>query len=995
MNITTTTSYDSTVQSPISGPGNGQQYFAAELEGAIPFSPAVEMASPIDPPSRPSAPAPAATPEPSTPQPTDEEDSRYSVASDFISRQNKLQYQPPPRPPQKQERDYRPPAPPPPPSTQVSHSRKTSRNETLPSLAAVTYQPVKDIDTISPSTTSDEDATKPIIFPLSALDIATPTVSRTTTATADQPLPTLKSFQEPVPPLPTTTYKATHSNANPILSPSHKEGKHRDSYHSHSETESIFDPEPDFEDRFPAVIYEQLITGLQNEVSVHVSKGEWEQAEQSHRKCIEYLMDRERKLGIPFDDKDDLQETMATIYAGKGEWNKAKQILNKLLTAPSDEKESGERGGWERKSRLYHALAEIYSAQDRLAEAEKYAKRAYIGRERNCAKDDPDLLSSVSLLVTIYERQHKTDTAEALRKVYRAESTIPPEVPPKSVARIDTQQSPPLQQHPFSPPRIESPLQNHHNIPPYPPSPTTQSPVASPSKYPQSNHHQNHAPFSPVHAPFSPDDLLNSNRPALRWGPNLAFDSSSINAHTKSGETPLISAIATGDTELVRLILGRGADIETRCADRMTPLMHAVHQSHSSHTSSLSIIETLLDRSPLIDAQTAGWTAFHRACALSMIPVVKMLLARGADIESRAPKEFIWKSGNPLQRMMAPQSPIRPADDLDDFDTLSATSSTGGWTALLRACSNGDEAITRLLIDRGADIEARSPSAGTPLTHACEGRHESLVEFLLQHQADVNAEDDFGWKPIHRCLVTRGGERTAQLLLTYHADVDSRDSYQKTPLHHAVEKGNDNMVSWLLNAGADIESRDIADRTPLHTAIDERSEGMVRHLLDAGADADAMDRDRRDALKAAEKALRRSPEIITLLQKHKKERGKRGSKEGAGGGGGPAGRKISGSVRVGVSGGSGSTSAQGGAAGVYGAGADGRRGSASTASGSVSAMSAMMSTQSIGLSAQGAPMGWGGGRNGSVSGGSVVSRNSSSGSSSWWSMRSKSGKGKR
>lgn len=744
-----------------------------------------------------------------------------------------------------------------------------------------------------------------------------------------------------------------------------------------SDAESIFDPEPEFEDRFPAVVYSELIDSLQQEVQRYLAANDFQKAEESHRKAMEYMTDRERKLDIPFDDKEDMQETLAIIYQGQNHLNKAKQILNKLLQQ--------EKGETERKSRLYHALAAIYLEQDRLPEAEKFAKRSYIGREKSLEKDDPMLLESVTLLVTVYERQHKTDTAEALRRVYRAESTIPPEVPPKSSAR-DTQVQQQHHQIPFYPPQLPFAQPAYDLRPPTPtlapsaprppqqlpypdsPQPSYSPPQSHPSQFQQPQTHPppqslpptypppqspqtQPTPFSPAayapqpQSPHQPSELAHRpSQPNLRWAPDLYADSSSINAHNKSGETPLISAISTGDTELVRLILHRGADLEARCADQMTPLMHAVQ--HSNHP----IVEILLQSGAAIDAVTAGWNPFHRAASKSHIPIVKTLLGSGADMEARSPREFVWKSANPLARMMS-------STDLDEYDTVSASDADSGLTALLRSCTNGDEAISRLLVEMGADIEARNPSNGTPLICAAEAKHEAIVEFLLQKGANVNAEDDFGWKPLHRCLVNRGGERVAQMLLTHNASVDSRCQYQKTPLHHAIENGNESMASFLLNAGADIEARDVAERTPLHTAIEARREGMVRILLEAGADAEAMDRDRYNAIKAAEKALRRSPEIIALLQKHKKN-AKRVSLSG-GGGGGPNGRKGSGAF--------GSGSLRSGVSGPVG-----------------------------GLSAQGASMG-NGGRKGSVSGSSVgqssnsVGRSSSS-SSSWWSLKSKKGK---
>ena len=574
------------------------------------------------------------------------------------------------------------------------------------------------------------------------------------------------------------------ATANPrVVSPTDEsQVKRRGS--TDSDRESIFDPEPDFEDRFPPEVYSELISSARQDVEYQKHLGEFHNAEQIHRKAMEYLMDRERKLGIPYDNQTEMHEILADIYMKQKKIDKAKPLLNRLLMQ--------ETGETERKWRLYHSLAQIYEDKGRLAEAEKFAKRAYLGREKTLEKDDILLLESVNLLVHLYELQNQTETAEALQRVYRAESTLP-EIPLKSERRSMAVRPRTHDIHPVSPSRV-------------------------------------------------------------RWAPDILVDPSSIDAPTKSGETPLVSAITNGDDELVRLMLQRGASVEARCADEITPLMHATIHGY------LSILELLLNQGAQIDATTAGWTVLQRAASMANVPMVSLLLAKGANVEARSPKEFLPKR-HPLARLGSDPGGYGEVDD-SDADT--------GWTALLRAATSGQEAIVRLLVEKGADIEAKTSNDATPLICAAEGNYETVVEILLKSGANTHAEDSFGWKPLHRATVKPGGETVAQMLLTHGADINARDLYQKTPLHHGIEKGNDAMVSFLLAAGSDYEARDIVERTPLHTAIESRLENMVHILLETGADADSKDKSGHDALGVANRASRKSPEIISLLSRQKK-----------------------------------------------------------------------------------------------------------------------------
>lgn len=595
---------------------------------------------------------------------------------------------------------------------------------------------------------------------------------------------------------------------------------------SDSDGDSFVDPEPDFEDGFSAIVYLELITAAQQDLQKELDAGEYDKAEQIHRKAMKYYTDREKNLNIPFDNQIEMHEILADIYHKQGQLDKAKRVLSRLLA--QEKKET------DRKWRLYHTLAEIFQAQNRLPDAEKYAKRAYIGREKSLEKGNRLILQSVSLLVQIYEQQGETETAEAFKKVYRSESALSQQ-PRLSRDRTDvgSYRSGSIISHQSQPRSVSTNRED-----------------------------------------------ANLTKSRVRWAPDAWVDASSINTPTKSGETPMIAAIVTGDDELVGLMLQRGADVEARCADRITPLMHAISHGYNS------IAELLLSHGAQVDAPTSGWTPLHRATDLVNISMVSTLLAHGADIEAKSPKDFAPRK-HPLSALKSPK--------MDDSDDDRSSSNGRGWTPLLRAACNGEDKMVQLLLHKSANIEARNPSNGTPLIVACEKQHDIVVDMLLINGADVHAEDDFGWKPIHRALVNKGGELITELLLNREANVNAHDTYRKTPLHHAIEKGDDQMVRFLLNAGADIEARDIAERTPLHTAIEARLEIMVHILLEAGADADAMDKGGRNAWAAATHASRKSPEIIALLSKEKKRRKsvKRGSIERDGSGKAPSGMTSS------------------------------------------------------------------------------------------------------
>lgn len=97
---------------------------------------------------------------------------------------------------------------------------------------------------------------------------------------------------------------------------------------------------------------------------------------------------------------------------------------------------------------------------------------------------------------------------------------------------------------------------------------------------------------------------------------------------------------------------------------------------------------------------------------------------------------------------------------------------------LLLAARKGNVGIVRALLDKGADINAKSPYGATPLYFAASNGHLEVVRLLVERGADVNAKDTFygitalssatakGRAQIVKILIDKGAEGSAQALVT-------------------------------------------------------------------------------------------------------------------------------------------------------------------------------------------------------------------------------------
>jgi ankyrin repeat protein len=163
---------------------------------------------------------------------------------------------------------------------------------------------------------------------------------------------------------------------------------------------------------------------------------------------------------------------------------------------------------------------------------------------------------------------------------------------------------------------------------------------------------------------------------------------------------------------------------------------------------------------------------------------------------------------------------------------------SAGWTPLHIAvfrpwCELG---AIELLLDSGADVNARDKRGATPLHVAIEGLRTDIAELLLNRGADPNAKDRWGGTPL--CYAAEGGLwDLVRLLVEHGAGVNARDQEGRTPLYHAVKGWAPlEIIELLLERGADPNAGDTRGYTPLHLAVALGRLDVARLLLAHGAD---------------------------------------------------------------------------------------------------------------------------------------------------------------
>lgn len=215
-------------------------------------------------------------------------------------------------------------------------------------------------------------------------------------------------------------------------------------------------------------------------------------------------------------------------------------------------------------------------------------------------------------------------------------------------------------------------------------------------------------------------------------------------------------------------------------------------------------------------------------------------LASSSWVQAQPAMEFLLKKGAALDICTAVQlREQKQIEDLIDADPTRVNTRTAiGETPLTLAAFNGDEAIVRYLIERGAAIDAKNPWwANTPLLRAGARGHKPIVEFLLEQGADINARNKEGTSLLH--LAVRWGDTEfVKSLVSRGADINVKDvEYEGggTPMHAAAWWGKVDSVKFFLEQGIDINDGGRWERTPLHMAARQGHTALARFLLDRGA----------------------------------------------------------------------------------------------------------------------------------------------------------------
>lgn len=250
---------------------------------------------------------------------------------------------------------------------------------------------------------------------------------------------------------------------------------------------------------------------------------------------------------------------------------------------------------------------------------------------------------------------------------------------------------------------------------------------------------------------------------------------------TFEGRSPILIAALDGDTNIVKLLLSKGAQVDN------IALYGAAQYGH------LAVVKALIEAGANVNMSLdTGETPLLAAANSGHGDIVKYLLAQHANVEAKdvdhaTAVHLAAEEGHVdiLKELVAANAPV-------NIKTLN------GDTPLYVAAQNGHLAAVQILLSAGSKVDAKIKSGATALHAATIHGSIELIKILINAGTDVNVQNKKGVTPIF--IAAQNGDLAAvKLLVEHHADLTLTSSTDKKSLQKFAKYFDETIKARMMN----------------------------------------------------------------------------------------------------------------------------------------------------------------------------------------------------
>jgi len=250
----------------------------------------------------------------------------------------------------------------------------------------------------------------------------------------------------------------------------------------------------------------------------------------------------------------------------------------------------------------------------------------------------------------------------------------------------------------------------------------------------------------------------------------ISEDPGRINKKDQYGNSLLHLAVREGNVDIIKYLVSKGVDVNSRNIVDETPLHIAANSGNLD-----AVIQLIYNGADINVKDSIGNTPLHDAVENDQIQIVKYLISQGAEINTQ----------NNVH-----QSPLHEAVVFNKVE------------------------MSKFLISKGANVNTKDEDRKSPLHAAVINENLELVKYLTTNGADVNAKDKFDRTPLHQAAY-EGNLDVVKHLILKGSEIDEKGAFYLhlgtmeltlncTPLHIAAKNGHFEVVKYLIYQGADV-----------------------------------------------------------------------------------------------------------------------------------------------------------------------------------------------
>ena len=255
-------------------------------------------------------------------------------------------------------------------------------------------------------------------------------------------------------------------------------------------------------------------------------------------------------------------------------------------------------------------------------------------------------------------------------------------------------------------------------------------------------------------------------------------------------------AVKCGDFELVKYVVEKGANVDYKNKERLTPLYYSLSMNYQN------INDFLLSKGAVYDADM-----LCHAIKENNDSVFSFLIDCGIELKPRRASE----------------------------------------TPLCCAINKGIKFCEALLI-KGADINLHGTEEDPPIIIAISKNRKSIVDQLLNKGVNCNVQGKNGNSTLIEAILNHNKE-VAMAIIRLGVNVNEKNNHGYSALHFASYFGYKEIVESLIRVGANVNDANYLGNTPLHYSLFHID--VVQVLLDAGANIKLKNADGNTASKYA------------------------------------------------------------------------------------------------------------------------------------------------